>query len=94
MYQFKLNTNNGHRTKLKQLVHTIIVDIEKSVLKKDQQLPSVTGFSKAYGPFHVIQLQKAYQRVKETGIHYLCCFQRILCFRKEREEAKSITRIQ
>jgi DNA-binding GntR family transcriptional regulator len=48
MYQFKLNTNNGHRTKLNQLVHTIIVDIEKGVLKKDQQLPSVTVFSKTY----------------------------------------------
>jgi DNA-binding transcriptional regulator YhcF (GntR family) len=66
MYQFKLNTNNGHRTKLKQLVHTIIVDIEKSVLKKDQQLPSVTGFSKAYGVSRDT-VAKAYQELKKQG---------------------------
>jgi DNA-binding transcriptional regulator YhcF (GntR family) len=64
MYQFKLNTNNGHRTKLNQLVHTIIVDIEKGVLKKDQQLPSVTVFSKAYSVSRDT-VEKAYSELKK-----------------------------
>ncbi|MES2332123.1 MAG: GntR family transcriptional regulator [Bacteroidota bacterium] len=66
MYQFKLNTNNGHRTKLNQVVHTIIMDIEKGVLKKDQQLPSVTGFSKAHSVSRDT-IEKAYKELKKQG---------------------------
>ena len=66
MYHFKLNTNNGHRTKLQQLVHTIIMDIEKGVLKKDEQLPSVTGFSKAHG-LSRDTVEKGYKELKKQG---------------------------
>ncbi len=66
MYQFKLNTQNGYRTKLKQLVHTIIVDIEKGVLKKNEQLPSVTGFSKAFSVSRDT-VEKAYKELKAQG---------------------------
>ena len=66
MYQFKLNTQNGHRTKLKQVVHTIIVDIEKGVLKKDEQLPSVTAFSKAFSVSRDT-IEKAYKELKAQG---------------------------
>jgi DNA-binding LacI/PurR family transcriptional regulator len=66
MYQFKLNTNNGHRTKLKQVVHTIIMDIEKGVLKKDEQLPSVTVFSKA-NSLSRDTVEKVYKELKKEG---------------------------
>ena len=66
MYQFKLNTQNGHRTKLKQLVHSLIADIEKGVLKKNEQLPSVTAFSKAFAVSRDT-VEKAYKELKADG---------------------------
>jgi DNA-binding transcriptional regulator YhcF (GntR family) len=66
MHEFKLNTNGGHRTKLKQVVHAIIADIEKGALKKDDQLPSVTVFSKRHS-LSRDTVEKAYKELKKEG---------------------------
>ena len=66
MYQFKLSTNNGNTTKVNHVVQTIIVDIEKGVLKKDQQLPSINVFSKTNSVSRDT-VEKAYNELKKQG---------------------------
>jgi DNA-binding transcriptional regulator YhcF (GntR family) len=65
MYQFKPSAKTA-QTKVQQIVHTIIMDIEKGVLEKNAQLPSINDFSRQYAVARDT-VEKSYKQLKEQG---------------------------
>jgi DNA-binding transcriptional regulator YhcF (GntR family) len=65
MYQFKPAVN-GAQTKVQQIVYTIIMDIEKGVLEKNAQLPSINDFSRQYAVARDT-VEKSYRLLKKEG---------------------------
>ena len=65
MYQFKPAARTA-QTKVQQIVHTIIMDIEKGILAKNTQLPSINDFSRQYAVARDT-VEKSYKQLKEQG---------------------------
>jgi DNA-binding transcriptional regulator YhcF (GntR family) len=65
MYQFRFN-HNDKLSKVKQIVRSIAMDIEKGVLEKDYHLPSINEFSEQYSIARDT-VEKAYKELKEQG---------------------------
>jgi DNA-binding transcriptional regulator YhcF (GntR family) len=65
MYQLKLNPSDK-KPKYKQIVESIIDDIEKTVLKNNEQLPSISELSEEYYLARDT-VEKAYKELKERG---------------------------
>jgi DNA-binding transcriptional regulator YhcF (GntR family) len=65
MYQLKLNPTDK-KPKYKQIVDSIIIDIEKTILKDDEQLPSISELSEEYYLARDT-VEKAYKELKERG---------------------------
>lgn len=64
---YKLQFNPAEKTpKYKQIVQSIIADIERTVLKKDEQLPSISELSEEYYLARDT-VEKAYRELKERG---------------------------
>lgn len=64
---YKLQFNPKEKTpKYKQIVQSIIADIERAVLKKDEQLPSISELSEEYYLARDT-VEKAYRELKERG---------------------------
>ncbi len=64
---YKLQFNPKDKTpKYKQIVQSVIADIERSVLKKNQQLPSISELSEEYYLARDT-VEKAYRELKERG---------------------------
>jgi DNA-binding transcriptional regulator YhcF (GntR family) len=66
MWKFQ-NELNGNEPKYKQIIAAIINDIEKGVLKKDDQLPSINELSFEYDIARDT-VEKAYNELKKQGI--------------------------
>ncbi len=65
MYKLQLNPNDK-TPKYKQIVRSIITDIERAVLKKNEQLPSISELSEEYYLARDT-VEKAYRELKEQG---------------------------
>ncbi len=65
MYQLKLNPNDK-TPKYKQIIQSVISDIERNVLKKNEQLPSISELSEEYYLARDT-VEKAYRELKERG---------------------------
>lgn len=65
MYQLKLNPVDK-KPKYKQIVESIITDIERTVLKNNEQLPSISELSEEYYQARDT-VEKAYKELKERG---------------------------
>lgn len=65
MYKLQLNPNDK-TPKYKQIVRSIITDIERTVLKKNEQLPSISELSEEYYLARDT-VEKAYRELKEQG---------------------------
>jgi DNA-binding transcriptional regulator YhcF (GntR family) len=65
MYQLKLNPTDK-KPKYKQIIDSIIGDIEKTVLKNHEQLPSISELSEEYYLARDT-VEKAYKELKERG---------------------------
>lgn len=65
MYQLRLS-HSGKIPKYKQIVQSIIADMEKGVLKKDEQLPSISELSEEHYMARDT-VEKAYRDLKERG---------------------------
>lgn len=65
MYKLQLNPNDK-TPKYKQIVRSIITDIERVVLKKNDQLPSISELSEEYYLARDT-VEKAYRELKEQG---------------------------
>jgi DNA-binding transcriptional regulator YhcF (GntR family) len=64
---YKLQFNPNEKTpKYKQIVQSIIADIERAVLKKNEQLPSISELSEEYYLARDT-VEKAYRELKERG---------------------------
>lgn len=64
---YKLHLNHKSKTpKYKQIVESIITDIERSVLKKNDQLPSISEMSAHYDLARDT-VEKAYRELRERG---------------------------
>ncbi|WP_435353323.1 GntR family transcriptional regulator [Emticicia sp. SJ17W-69] len=64
---YKLQFNPNEKTpKYKQIVQSIVVDIERGVLKKNEQLPSISELSEEYYLARDT-VEKAYRELKERG---------------------------
>ena len=65
MYIFKLNPNDK-TPKYKQIINSVIADIERNVLKKNEQLPSISELSEEY---YIARdtVEKAYRELRERG---------------------------
>ncbi|MBA4851855.1 GntR family transcriptional regulator [Emticicia sp. BO119] len=65
MYKLQLNPNDK-TPKYKQIVRSIITDIERTVLNKNEQLPSISELSEEYYLARDT-VEKAYRELKEQG---------------------------
>lgn len=65
MYKLQLNPNDK-TPKYKQIVRSIVADIERMVLKKNEQLPSISELSEEYYLARDT-VEKAYRELKEQG---------------------------
>lgn len=65
MYKLQLNPNDK-TPKYKQIVRSITADIERTVLKKNEQLPSISELSEEYYLARDT-VEKAYRELKEQG---------------------------
>ena len=65
MYRLQFNPNDK-TPKYKQIVQSIVADIERAVLKKDEQLPSISELSEEYYLARDT-VEKAYRELKERG---------------------------
>ena len=65
MYRLQLNPNDKI-PKYKQIVQSIVADIERAVLKKNEQLPSISELSEEYYLARDT-VEKAYRELKEQG---------------------------
>ncbi|PLK46236.1 GntR family transcriptional regulator [Emticicia sp. TH156] len=65
MYKLQLNPNDK-TPKYKQIVRSVIADIERTVLKKNEQLPSISELSEEYYLARDT-VEKAYRELKELG---------------------------
>ena len=65
MYKLQFNPNDK-TPKYKQIVQSIVADIERAVLKKDEQLPSISELSEEYYLARDT-VEKAYRELKERG---------------------------
>lgn len=65
MYQLKLNTSDK-MPKYKQIIQSVINDIERNVLKKNEQLPSISGLSEEYY-LSRDTVEKAYRELRKRG---------------------------
>lgn len=65
MYQLKLNASDK-TPKYKQIIQSVITDIERNVLKKNEQLPSISELSEEYYLARDT-VEKAYRELKEKG---------------------------
>ena len=65
MYQPKLNPSDK-TPKYKQIIQSVIADIERNVLKKNEQLPSISELSEEYYLARDT-VEKAYRELKEKG---------------------------
>eukprot|EP01137_Pigoraptor_chileana_P030632 Opistho-2@17386 len=65
MYQLKLNPSDK-TPKYKQIIQSVISDIERNVLKKNEQLPSISELSEEYYLARDT-VEKAYRELKERG---------------------------
>ena len=65
MYKLQLNPNDK-TPKYKQIVRSITADIERTVLKKNDQLPSISELSEEYYLARDT-VEKAYRELKEHG---------------------------
>lgn len=65
MYQYKPSARTA-QTKVQQIVHTIIMDIEKGLLEKNAQLPSINDFSRQYAVARDT-VEKSYKELKAQG---------------------------
>ncbi len=65
MYQLKFNPTDK-TPKYKQIVQSVIADIEKGTLKKNDQLPSISELSEEYYLARDT-VEKAYRELKERG---------------------------
>ena len=65
MYQFNLNLSDK-TPKYKQIINAVIADIERNVLKKNEQLPSISELSEEY---YIARdtVEKAYRELRERG---------------------------
>ena len=64
---YKLNVNTSDKTpKYKQIIQSIIADIERNVLKKNEQLPSISELSEEYYLARDT-VEKAYRELRERG---------------------------
>ena len=64
---YKLQFNPNEKTpKYKQIVQSIVTDIERAVLKKNEQLPSISELSEEYYLARDT-VEKAYRELKERG---------------------------
>ena len=64
---YKLQFNPNEKTpKYKQIVASIVADIERAVLKKNEQLPSISELSEEYYLARDT-VEKAYRELKERG---------------------------
>lgn len=66
MYKLKLN-HNDKKPKYKQIIESVITDIERGVLKKNDQLPSISELSEEYYLARDT-VEKAYRELKESGV--------------------------
>jgi DNA-binding transcriptional regulator YhcF (GntR family) len=65
MYQLKLNPTDK-KPKYKQIVDSIIIDIDRTILKNHEQLPSISELSEEYYLARDT-VEKAYKELKERG---------------------------
>lgn len=65
MYKLKLNTSDK-TPKYKQIIESVISDIERNVLKKNEQLPSISELSEEYYLARDT-VEKAYRELRERG---------------------------
>ena len=65
MYIFKLNPSDK-TPKYKQIINAVMADIERNVLKKNEQLPSISELSEEYYLARDT-VEKAYRELKERG---------------------------
>ena len=65
MYQFNLNPSDK-TPKYKQIINSVMADIERNVLKKNEQLPSISELSEEY---YIARdtVEKAYRELRERG---------------------------
>ena len=65
MYIFKLNPSDK-TPKYKQIINSVMADIERNVLKKNEQLPSISELSEEY---YIARdtVEKAYRELRERG---------------------------
>ena len=65
MYIFKLNPSDK-TPKYKQIINSVMSDIERNVLKKNEQLPSISELSEEY---YIARdtVEKAYRELRERG---------------------------
>jgi DNA-binding transcriptional regulator YhcF (GntR family) len=64
---YKLSLNPSDKTpKYKQIINSVIADIERNVLKKNEQLPSISELSEEY---YIARdtVEKAYRELREQG---------------------------
>ena len=65
MYKLNLNTNDK-TPKYKQIIQSVIADIERNVLRKNEQLPSISELSEEYYLARDT-VEKAYRELRERG---------------------------
>lgn len=65
MYKLQLNPNDK-TPKYKQIVQSVVADIERAVLRKNEQLPSISELSEEYYLARDT-VEKAYRELKEQG---------------------------
>ena len=65
MYKLTLNTSDK-TPKYKQIIQSVIADIERNVLKKNEQLPSISELSEEYYLARDT-VEKAYRELRERG---------------------------
>jgi DNA-binding transcriptional regulator YhcF (GntR family) len=64
---YKLNLNTSDKTpKYKQIIQSVIADIERNVLRKNEQLPSISELSEEYYLARDT-VEKAYRELRERG---------------------------
>lgn len=64
---YKLNLNISDKTpKYKQIIQSVIADIERNVLRKNEQLPSISELSEEYYLARDT-VEKAYRELRERG---------------------------
>ena len=64
MYEIQLN--NNFTPKYRQIIASVINDIESNILKRNEQLPSLNGFSEEYD-LSRDTVEKAYRELRKRG---------------------------